>query len=60
LLSIIENKNITIKNESKCSCNNVSDLATKTISQLTEKVQHLMLELQTIKSSASGNNKSVN
>lgn len=59
LLLIIENKNLTIKDNSKSNSNNMPDFATKQISQLTERVQELMLELQTIKSFTSGDNESI-
>lgn len=59
MLLIIENKNVIIKDSSKPNRNNVSDIATKKILQLTERVQDLMSELQTIKSSTSGDNESI-
>lgn len=58
LLLIIENKNLIINDNSKTNYN-MPDFATKQISQLTERVQELMLELQTIKSFKSNDNESI-
>jgi hypothetical protein len=43
----------------KSSCNNKPDFAAKKILLLTDRVQELMLELQSIKSSTCGDDKSI-
>lgn len=56
--SIIENKSIITIDSSKSNYNKMPDIANKKILQLTGRVQDLMLELQTIKSYASGDDES--
>jgi len=58
LLSIIENKNVTINESLKFKNNSMLDVETTKILQLNKTVQDLMNELQTIKSSVSGDNES--
>ncbi|XP_025407212.1 uncharacterized protein LOC112681165, partial [Sipha flava] len=57
LLSIIEQKNVIINEIPKSSCNEKSHFAAKKILLLTDRVQELMLELQSIKSSTCGDDK---